>query len=62
MRLSAPELLRLGVVDEVVPEPAGGAHLNPDEAIATLGAALRRHLDALLQADAAREVRECARA
>src|SRR5690348_13895335 len=49
MRLSAPDLLQLGVVDEVVPEPAGGAHSNPAQAAETLGAALRRHLNPMLK-------------
>src|SRR5213078_649106 len=34
LRLTAPELLRLGVIDRVVPEPLGGAHRLPHEAIA----------------------------
>lgn len=49
LRLSAPDLLKLGVVDEVVPEPAGGAHTNPAEAAETLGAALSRHLNPMLK-------------
>jgi acetyl-CoA carboxylase carboxyl transferase subunit alpha len=49
MRLSAPDLLSLGVVDEVVPEPAGGAHTNPAEAAQTLGEAIHRHLNPLLK-------------
>jgi acetyl-CoA carboxylase carboxyl transferase subunit alpha len=28
MRLTAPDLLQLGVVDEIIPEPLGGAHTN----------------------------------
>lgn len=48
MKLSAPDLLRLGVVDEIVEEPEGGAHLDPPRAAGTLGAALTRRLDQLL--------------
>ena len=47
LKLTAEDLLRLGVVDEVVPEPAGGAHREPTEAIATLGEAIERHLQRL---------------
>ena len=32
LRLSAPDLLELGLVDEIVPEPDGGAHTDPAEA------------------------------
>jgi acetyl-CoA carboxylase carboxyl transferase subunit alpha len=35
----------LGVVDEVVPEPEGGAHRDHDLAAANLGTALRRNLE-----------------
>ncbi len=31
MRVTAPDLLRLGVIDAVVPEPVGGAHRNWEE-------------------------------
>jgi acetyl-CoA carboxylase carboxyl transferase subunit alpha len=32
MKITAPDLLELGVVDAVVPEPTGGAHADPEEA------------------------------
>jgi acetyl-CoA carboxylase carboxyl transferase subunit alpha len=57
MRLSAPDLLRLGVVDEIIAEPEGGAHTNPSEAIAAVGAAITRHLHALMKVSPA-EVRK----
>ena len=44
LKLTAQDLMRLGVVDEVVPEPEGGAHRDHDLAAANLGAALRRNL------------------
>ncbi|MEW5728234.1 MAG: acetyl-CoA carboxylase carboxyltransferase subunit alpha [Pseudomonadota bacterium] len=40
LRLTAQDLHKLGVVDEVVPEPLGGAHRNRDQMIQTLSAAL----------------------
>ena len=46
-RLSAAELVDLGIVDEVVPEPVDGAHAQPAGAAIVLRAALTRHLDAL---------------
>jgi acetyl-CoA carboxylase carboxyl transferase subunit alpha len=47
LKLTAEDLLRLGVIDEIVREPAGGAHREPAEAIAALGAAIERHLKRL---------------
>jgi acetyl-CoA carboxylase carboxyl transferase subunit alpha len=44
LKLTAPHLLPLGVIDEIVPEPPGGAHLDPPMAAQALGAALQRHL------------------
>jgi len=40
MRISAPDLLSLGIVDAVVPEPTGGAHADPEEAIRRVGDAI----------------------
>jgi hypothetical protein len=34
----APDLLELKVIDEILPEPPGGAHANPEAAIATMPA------------------------
>jgi len=36
LRLTSRDLVRLGIVDEVVPEPLGGAHRDPDEMVARL--------------------------
>src|SRR6059036_56729 len=47
LKLTAADLLRLHVVDEVVPEPLGGAHNNPEKMAETLGRALRRNLEHL---------------
>jgi acetyl-CoA carboxylase carboxyl transferase subunit alpha len=37
MRLTAPDLLELKVVDQIIPEPAGGAHTDPAEACRRVG-------------------------
>jgi acetyl-CoA carboxylase carboxyl transferase subunit alpha len=47
MRMTAADLLRLGVIDRIVAEPLGGAHRSPQAAIAALGMALGEELDAL---------------
>lgn len=44
LKITAPDLLRFQLIDEIVPEPAGGAHNNHDETATTLRAYLRRHL------------------
>ncbi|HXJ68879.1 MAG TPA: acetyl-CoA carboxylase carboxyltransferase subunit alpha [Verrucomicrobiae bacterium] len=47
LRLAAPDLEALDIVDGVLPEPLGGAHRDPATAAATLKAALIENLDAL---------------
>ncbi|HEY0640406.1 MAG TPA: acetyl-CoA carboxylase carboxyl transferase subunit alpha [Pseudonocardiaceae bacterium] len=44
LRITAPDLLRLGVVDGVIDEPDGGAHTDPAGAANRLGAAIRHGL------------------
>jgi acetyl-CoA carboxylase carboxyl transferase subunit alpha len=47
LKLTAADLERLGIVDEVVPEPLGAAHGNPEQAAATLKQAIVRALSEL---------------
>ncbi len=47
LRLTARDLYQMKVVDELVPEPPGGAHRNPDETAESLGRVLRKHLASL---------------
>jgi acetyl-CoA carboxylase carboxyl transferase subunit alpha len=49
LKLTAQDLINLGVVDEIVPEPEGGAHRNHEKAAQTLGQALRSNLGRLLK-------------
>src|SRR5437660_7965446 len=44
MRITAPDMLRFGVIDAIVPEPLGGAHRDWDGAAESLRAARRDHL------------------
>jgi len=44
LKLTAPDLLRLGIIDAIIPEPTGGAHMHHERAAATLDAALHRAL------------------
>ena len=47
LKITAQDLKKLGVIDEIVPEPLGGAHRKPDVAIAAGGEAIARALQAL---------------
>ena len=59
LRLTAQEMLRLGIIDQIVPEPLGGAHRAPHEAIARLGEAIDETLRpyAVLDGDTLRRQR-----
>jgi acetyl-CoA carboxylase carboxyl transferase subunit alpha len=47
LRITAPDLLELKVIDEVIPEPLGGAHANHEATAASVQEALNRHLEEL---------------
>ena len=53
MKVTAQDLLGLGVIDAIVPEPLGGAHRDPAAAIGSLGSAIGQALDTLSNQDAA---------
>ena len=48
MKITSEDLLRLKIVDRVVPEPVGGAHAEPDAAVRAVGDAVEEELNALL--------------
>jgi acetyl-CoA carboxylase carboxyl transferase subunit alpha len=48
LQITSRDLLAMGVVEEVIPEPEGGAHLDFDATAGALEAALWRHLQPLL--------------
>lgn len=52
LRLTSSDLLKLGVIDEIIPEPLGGAHRNPQEAIASTGQYIEEALKSLLRISA----------
>ena len=45
MKITSADLKKLGLVDEIVPEPLGGAHRDHEQAAAHLNASLVRHLE-----------------
>jgi len=59
LKLNADTLEKLGIVDEIITEPFGGAHNNPEQASATLKYALQKHLNDLvsLSSERLRETR-----
>ncbi len=51
LKLTATDLLDLCLVDEVIAEPPGGAHADPELTKNALGEAIRRHIDELAKID-----------
>jgi acetyl-CoA carboxylase carboxyl transferase subunit alpha len=51
MRLTAQDLLKLGVTDRIIAEPMGGAHRDQDASIASVGKAIAEMLDELADMD-----------
>jgi len=47
MKITAQDLLKFGIIDTIIPEPAGGAHSDPSAAMASTGQALGKALDDL---------------
>ena len=47
MKITAQDLLQMKVVDRIIPEPPGGAHADPDSAIAAVGDAVEQELASL---------------
>ncbi len=47
LQLTAQDLMRLGIIDEIVPEPVGGAHSNHKESAELLRSALVKHMQSL---------------
>jgi acetyl-CoA carboxylase carboxyl transferase subunit alpha len=47
MRITAPDLLDLKIIDRIVPEPVGGAHADPETTLAHVGDALSEELQAM---------------
>ena len=44
LRLTAKDLKEFGIIDEILAEPPGGAHMNPQAMARTVGIAVKRHL------------------
>jgi acetyl-CoA carboxylase carboxyl transferase subunit alpha len=59
MKITAQDLLKFGIIDGIVPEPVGGAHRDPEAAIAAVGKAISEALASLgnMSRDELREAR-----
>jgi acetyl-CoA carboxylase carboxyl transferase subunit alpha len=49
LKVTAPDLMQLGICDEIIPEAAGGAHRNPAATAAKLRASIKKHLRELTE-------------
>jgi acetyl-CoA carboxylase carboxyl transferase subunit alpha len=56
LKLTAESLLELGIIDEIIPEPPGGAHRDYDATMAATKEAITRHIKRLNRASAKRLV------
>jgi acetyl-CoA carboxylase carboxyl transferase subunit alpha len=52
LKLTAQDLKELGIIDDIITEPVGGAHRFPQKTIENVGQAVAKHLDALKDMDA----------
>jgi acetyl-CoA carboxylase carboxyl transferase subunit alpha len=51
LKITAPDLLRFGIIDDIVTEPVGGAHTDPAQAAALVDVALERALNEVAAMD-----------
>lgn len=49
LKLTAQDLYGLGIIDEIIPEPIGGAHRNPQETAASIAKVLKKHFLELME-------------
>lgn len=49
LKITSEEIMALGVIDGIIPEPVGGAHRHPEEAAETIKTTLVTHLKVLLE-------------
>ena len=53
MKITAQDMIRFGVIDQIIAEPIGGAHRDPAAMIAATGEAIGQAFDELRNLDAA---------
>jgi acetyl-CoA carboxylase carboxyl transferase subunit alpha len=52
LKLTAQDLYSLGIIDEIIPEPIGGAHRDYQETAKSIGKSLKQHLEELMEKSA----------
>lgn len=57
LRLTAQDLKELDVIDEIIPEPLGGAHRQKEETLARLADTIEKHLNDLIGTDPAKLIK-----
>lgn len=58
LKLTATDMSKLGLVDDIIVEPLGGAHRDPQRMAMIVKAEILKHIDALLQVDATQRTQE----
>lgn len=56
LKLTAPDMMKLNLIDGIIPEPIGGAHSNPEEMFKTVKTEIKNVLPALMQLDAQKRI------
>ncbi|MGI6548654.1 MAG: acetyl-CoA carboxylase carboxyltransferase subunit alpha [Syntrophomonadales bacterium] len=51
LKMTAPDLMRLGIIDEIIPEPTEGAHRDPEKTYRMVRERIKFHLQELLDVD-----------
>jgi acetyl-CoA carboxylase carboxyl transferase subunit alpha len=51
LKLTAEHMLSFGLIDEIIPEPLGGAHTDPEKMCKTIKAHIRKELNVLMDMD-----------
>lgn len=49
LRITAQDLYEMGIIDEIIPEPIGGAHRDYSGIVESMGKVLRKHLNQLIE-------------
>jgi acetyl-CoA carboxylase carboxyl transferase subunit alpha len=58
MHITAQDLIKTGVVDRIIDEPAGGAHSDPETCVRAVGDAIEEELKALSEMTAEQLLRQ----